>query len=372
MPPTMTVALNLGSLRGLGSAAVGRSILSELVADPNSGHFLAWVPSEWHGTLGDVPHVRYRYVGKGLRQKLLTDQVRIRRAFRTGQAAKLFSLNDTSMVACRNPHLLLLHQPNLVAPPDHLDFPCSRSYALRLHAMRAYLGACLRTVDVVTVQTAYMKEGLVEQWGYPADRVWIVPSAVQDVPGTLGTWRPMAGDPPYVLYPASAAAHKNHVILVDMVRSLERWGRQDVRCAITVEPDQLPLLVSAARRAGVQDRFTFLGRRPAQEIRELMATAAAVVIPSKLESFGLPYYEAMGVGCPLVVADRGFAREACGDAARYCPADSGAAFGAAVAELLEDTDAATDLSRRGMNRYGRARRSWGEITAEYLRILAAL
>lgn len=368
----MTIALNLGSLGGgLGSAAVGRSILAELAHDSRGHAFVAWVPSRWKDDLPDVDHISFRFTHPSLMGKVHTDQVGIRAALLSGRVTTLFSLNDTSLVASPAPHLLLLHQPNLVAPPRHLDFATSPRYRARLRLMRAYFRQCLKTVSIMTVQTEYMRDGLVEQWGYPADRIRIVPSAISCAEETVGTWRPSGSGRPYVLYPASAAPHKNHIVLAEMMAETGKRGHV-VDCVVTVEAGEVAELVSRAASAGVLDRFVFAGRMSQGHVRECLAGAAATVLPSKLESFGLPYYEAMAVGCPVVAADRPFAREACGPAARYCDPNCGASFGHALADLLEDPTAADAQSREGMARYARTARTWSEIASEYVHIVEEL
>ena len=51
----MLIALHLGTLRGHGSAAVGRNILMELISQGTSHEFLVWVPGEWAMTYGIGP-----------------------------------------------------------------------------------------------------------------------------------------------------------------------------------------------------------------------------------------------------------------------------------------------------------------------------
>ena len=51
----MKIALHLGTLRGHGSAAAGRNILTELISQGQHHEFLVWVPAEWSMTYGIGP-----------------------------------------------------------------------------------------------------------------------------------------------------------------------------------------------------------------------------------------------------------------------------------------------------------------------------
>lgn len=58
-----------------------------------------------------------------------------------------------------------------------------------------------------------------------------------------------------------------------------------------------------------------LGHRDPAFVARLMRTAAAVVVPSTYEGFGLPALEAMAAGTPVVAAACGALPEVCGDGA---------------------------------------------------------
>jgi glycosyltransferase involved in cell wall biosynthesis len=59
----------------------------------------------------------------------------------------------------------------------------------------------------------------------------------------------------------------------------------------------------------------YLGHRTPAFVARLMRSAAAVVVPSTYEGFGLPALEAMAVGTPVVATSRGALPEVCGTAA---------------------------------------------------------
>ncbi len=74
----------------------------------------------------------------------------------------------------------------------------------------------------------------------------------------------------------------------------------------------------AARALGARG----LGGLSRDQMAAEMARAHALVMPSEVESLGLPLVEAMGVGLPVVAADVPYVREVCaGAAAIFRPGD---------------------------------------------------
>ncbi len=78
--------------------------------------------------------------------------------------------------------------------------------------------------------------------------------------------------------------------------------------------------------------------------------AAAVIVPSLYEGFGLPVLEAMASGTPVVVSDRSSLPELVGDAGLIVPADEPEAWRKALEKVVGDSDLAADLKRRGILR----------------------
>ncbi len=105
------------------------------------------------------------------------------------------------------------------------------------------------------------------------------------------------------------------------------------------------------------------------EYDELLLRTTALVTLSKAEGYGLPLVEAMALGTPVVVADTDIFREVGGTAGHYVPADSPAAFAAAV-RALDDPVAWAASSRESVARA--ATFSWDASARELLAIAEEL
>lgn len=90
--------------------------------------------------------------------------------------------------------------------------------------------------------------------------------------------------------------------------------------------------------------------------QHLYLEASMLVLPSLLEGFGLPVLEAMTVGVPVIVSDRGSLPEVAGDAGQIVPAEDSEALAQAMAAYLRDPALSATAAARGIDQ---ARRySW--------------
>ena len=376
MVDPVKIALHCGTLRGFGSGLVGRHILQHLPLHNPAHEFLAWVPEEWaddHGvTQASMPeNVTLRFTKAGIHRKFVLENWTIRRALKSWGAQVLFSATDTTLVGCPIPHMLLVHQANLAYGPDERGDQESMRLMLRWRLMDRYLALGLPTVNLLTVQSENMANRLSQRFGFPRERITVIPSAVERRAHDGDALTPLDSASPFVTYVASPSTHKNFGVLAPMMAHLAERHPQ-LQCRLTVTTEQVPELAAEARRLGVLDRFVFHGRVSYAEAMQLIRESRALVMPSKLESFGLPYYEAMSEGTPVVAADRAFAREACGDAARYADADAPEAFADAVSAILADDTLHASLSEAARARFEAVARGWDSITAEYLEVLESI
>jgi len=372
----MKIALHLGTLRGHGSAAVGRNILTELISQGTDHEFLVWVPSEWSMTYGIGPdsfgkNVKVRQTRPGLLQKMATENIQMRLAMRRFGTQKLFSLGDTSLPGCPIPHLLLVQQAHLYLRPRDRDFPVPKAFELKIGAMTAYFRAALPSLDKITVQSNTMREGLMERYGISEDKIVVIPSAIRGFPQLLKERAVQKGAPPSLCYVASGSPHKNHAILADILSGLEGKA-PDLRLKLTVSEASVPALVNRATELKVLDRIDFMGSMPFDEVLKMMKASTIAVMPSKLESFGFPYYEAMALGLPLVAADKPIAKEACAEGALYADANDPDAWIGAIEGLLAKTSARTALGKKALARFAQVETGWDEVARRYLDTLESL
>jgi glycosyltransferase involved in cell wall biosynthesis len=214
---------------------------------------------------------------------------------------------------------------------------------------RTVVPRAVRRADHVLTVSERTKTDIVERYGIAGTRVTVTPNAVDP------SFAPGGAHDGYLLFVGAIQARKDPLAALAAARAVELP-------LVVAGPEKDPELARSLRAGGAELR----GYVEKADLAELYRGAAALVLPSRFEGFGLPVLEAMASGTPVVAADEPALREVGGDAVVY--AENGD-FGAAARIAIADRDR---LSAAGI---ARARLfSWAETarrTAEvYRQVLA--
>lgn len=118
--------------------------------------------------------------------------------------------------------------------------------------------------------------------------------------------------------------------------------RKDVATLLAAHrllPDAPPLVLVGPPGWGAQVDVTGCvtpGYLEQDVLQQVVAGAAALVLPSRDEGFGLPLLEALAAGTPVVASDLPVLREVGGDAVAYAAVGDAESFAAAIAAVLAD------------------------------------
>ena len=139
--------------------------------------------------------------------------------------------------------------------------------------------------------------------------------------------------------------------LLQAIASLSR--SRPVRLVVVGKPKPNGDVESLVRQLGIGGRVTFTGRIDTAELVQQYARAAAAVVPSVYEGFGLPAGEAMACGVPVISTTGAALPEVVGDAGLLVPPSDPDNLCRAMAEILDHPDWAATLGAAG---YMRVRR----------------
>jgi len=116
-----------------------------------------------------------------------------------------------------------------------------------------------------------------------------------------------------------------------------------------------------------------LGYLQGAELRQAYELADALVMPSLVETVGLPMLEAMNVGIPVIAADRPYAHDVCEDAAVFFDPLDASALAHRITRVLCDEDLRRDLVCRGRDiiRKRRAARPYERMVDIVAKVVSA-
>lgn len=213
---------------------------------------------------------------------------------------------------------------------------------VRARAVGWNMRAAARRSAAVAVQTPTMARWVSEQFGLDPARVEVFEPCA-----TLGPTQ--AGAAPELermrstpsesrfLYVGNDPPYKNLEILPRAMQLMrERWPRAVLFATLP-----------AGHQLGKVPGMEMTGRLSRSALHEAYRLASALVMPSLVETAGLPMVEAMSCGTPVLAADRPYAHDICGSAARYFDPCDAADLARSLEGLAGDRDERGRLSVEG-------------------------
>jgi len=267
------------------------------------------------------------------------------------------------------PAVVTIYDLSFVHYPD--SFPALQRRYLEL----ATANSCRRARRLITISESG-RQDVHRVYGVPLERIDVV------VPGVAGAYRPL---PPeevaafrrrlelperFLLHVGTLQPRKNVPLLLDALALL---GRDETPLVLVGGKGWLYDAIFARVAAlGLERRVRFAGYVDDDDLPLWYNAAAALVLPSRYEGFGLPIVEALACGTPVVAANASSLPEAGGAAALYFAPDDADELAACLANVLDRPELATRVRVEGPAQASRFSwtRAGQETAAVYDRALA--
>ncbi|MCW2699638.1 MAG: glycosyl transferase group 1 [Blastococcus sp.] len=232
--------------------------------------------------------------------------------------------------------------------------------------------AVLTHARAVVATSEWTRRQLLDRYRLPPGRVHVArPGADRgdEAPGTPGGGR--------LLCVAAVVPHKGHDLLLSALSGIASpsWS-----CTVVGPLDRDPPFVARLRLLSADrllaDRILFTGPLAGPELRRQYRRADLLVLPSRLEAYGMVVTEALAVGLPVVAADVGGVPEALGRTPEglpgvLVPPDDADALRVALCTWLTDAGQRARLRRAARERR-RALEGWEATAARVAEVLVAV
>jgi glycosyltransferase involved in cell wall biosynthesis len=230
-----------------------------------------------------------------------------------------------------------IHDLDFLDHPERARAEIRRDYP-RLAADHA------RRADGIVVSSAYTRDNVIARFGVPRERVVLCPAGAP-------AWEPRTEPPPGgpILFLGTIEARKN---VEGLVAAYERLLAAAPDAPDLVLAGRIPPGAESLIRAdpGVSARIQLRGYVSDDDRMRLYRSAAMLVLPSFEEGFGLPVLEAMTLGIPVIVSNRGSLPELAGDAAAIVDPDDRGALAETMRRVLSDAPFRRRLADAGPKR----------------------
>ncbi|MBC2774700.1 glycosyltransferase family 4 protein [Rhizobium sp. AQ_MP] len=175
---------------------------------------------------------------------------------------------------------------------------------------------------------------------------------------------------PYILTVALNLGRKNIEVVLEALRRLKADGKPVPKLVIAgSHRKRLRRYASRPAFSAIQDRLLFIDNPNQTDLVKLYKGALALVMPSKLEGWGLPAGEALWCGTPAVCSTADALREVCGEHGIYFDPDDDSHLAKILVQLMTNEELRIDLRRRIGDAKPRLR-TWQTVAKDTLQRIA--
>jgi len=320
--------------KGSGGWTVAMEILGAAISNPGVASIVTFVSPGMSEKAAALASERSKLVEPGRWAETQIGRVwwlerQLGRRARALNCDVLITLNGSGPQSFGRKSVTLVQQ---AVPFYQRDVPPNgfRDY-LRTKCLDLAMRRGCRSAGKTVVQTAVMRTRVAQRYGVGVENILVLTPAppmfsLSGSPGDSLLGLEEQDGLVKLLYVGSDVPLKNLAVVAGAVRLL-RDRNVKVVVFMTLPPGHV--LVDGVSVIG-------LGYLDRASVRRAYELADATVMPSLVETVGLPMIESMSVGTPVIAADRPYAREICGEAAVYFNPKDEASLADQVQNLMAD------------------------------------
>lgn len=371
----MRIAIDFTSARSGGGIAYAWGLLKGLAQTGSREEFLLFVCNDQSQLRLDLP-VNFQYRSPAIPSNHLAFRAAWQQVMLPGELARWRAdvvYVPTELIPMRTP------VPSVCLFQNWLPFLEDEAFLamgfllrsrLKYKAQNILARAAARRARTVLFVSSASRDAVCNSLGLSHSKTAVVhhggDGLAGGAPGTSGPDLPR----PYILVVADFLPHKNHRTLAVAVTALLKGANLPHHLVLVGHPVSPGIAVEVRntfRDSGLVGRLHIVGGVLPEILPALYLSASLLVMPSYVETFGLPVIEAMVHGIPIAASLSSAAPEVCGDAAVCFDPWSADDMGSAIGRVLGDPALAAEMGRKGKERVREL--TWEKAARETLRYL---
>ena len=201
----------------------------------------------------------------------------------------------------------------------------------------------------------------------PLPEIVTVPLVQQCREGHEAPTEPIPNNP-YILTVGSTLGRKNLEVVFDAMVLLQEQGKFVPHLVLAgALRKRVVRRMQAAQYECIRSYLHVVPSPHQTDLERLYRNAMALVLPSRLEGWGLPAGEALWCGTPAICSSIPVLHEVCGDLGLYFDPNQPDELAAIVTRLHEDKEFATDIRGR-IQSAAPTLRTWADVASDVKRV----
>ncbi len=259
---------------------------------------------------------------------------------------------------------ILCAMPTVYNPHDlqHLHYPQFFT-AFELARRETVYPAGCHFAHTVVAGTQWIKDDLIRHYRLDAGKIQVIPWAAPTI-----SYRPPVPEDidrvrdkyqlqqPFVIYPAAAWPHKNHLRLLEAIAYLRDRADMQIQliCTGSIQDSYWlyfwPQIEQRLQDLHLSSQVRFLGYLPESDVRPIYQLSQFLILPSLFEADSCPVHEAWVDGVPVACSNAAALPDQVHDAALLFDPTSVESIADAIATMAKSQDLREHLRQRGYSR----------------------
>lgn len=204
---------------------------------------------------------------------------------------------------------------------------------------RTCIRAFIATPKVVTVQSQFVADQVAKTLGRMNTVTLPCPVAAPAEPEVIRSGKTLKEleRATRFLCLSSFATHKNVKVLLDVAEILKARGtKAEIVLTLDETDAEVKTFLDKARALSLSDYIFNAGVLDFREVSEYLYACDALLLPTKLETFGLPYVESLSRSTPVLTSDLAFAYEICRTGTLFFDPDNPSDIANTIEKFIKD------------------------------------